>query len=330
VVRLVLLTPGLFLGRHGEKFIVKRGGVVVEEVEASGVEEIVIGGRGIVISSDALRLAVEKGVDVIVLGPRGLPLGLLHHLRLSGLVAVRREQLRAYDDERGLVLAKGFIEGRFHGMIYVLRRLIRRVDEDLALKVVEELKQLIGELREVEAMNVEEVRDKLMSIEARGADRYWQAWRRIVEGFPGRVHRGARDPYNMALNYGYSLLYGEVLRALLRVGLDPLAGYLHSDRWGRLSLVYDLVEEFRHPIVDYVILREIIRGKWKPEISNQRLTRETRTRIIELVNSRLDQKLANRTREASTLRDTILVQAHRIAEYVTGRSRSYKPFKMRA
>lgn len=330
MVRLVLLTPGLFLGRHGEKFIVKRGGVVVEEVEASGVEEIVIGGRGIVVSSDALRLAVEKGVDVIVLGPRGLPLGLLHHLRLSGLVAVRREQLRAYDDVRGLVLAKGFIEGRFHGMIYVLRRLIRRVDEDLALKVVEELKQLIGELREVEAMNVEEARGKLMSIEARGADRYWQAWRRIVEGFPGRVHRGARDPYNMALNYGYSLLYGEALRALLRVGLDPLAGYLHSDRWGRLSLVYDLVEEFRHPIVDYVILREIIRRKWRPETSNQRLTRETRTRIIELVNSRLDQKLANRTREASTLRDTILVQAHRIAEYVTGRSRSYKPFKMRA
>ena len=329
MVRLVLLTPGLFLGRHGEKFIVKRGGMVVDEVEASGVEEIVIGGRGVIVSSDALRLAVEKGVDIIVLGPRGLPLGLLHHLRLSGLVAIRREQLRAYDDERGLVLAKGFIEGRFYGMIYVLRKIIQRIDRELAQKTIEEIKQVLEELKNIEASSVGEVRDKLMSIEARGADKYWQAWREVVEGFPGRVHRGARDPYNMALNYGYSILYGEVLRALLRAGLDPLAGYLHSDRWGRLSLVYDLVEEFRHPIVDYVILKEVLRKKWIPETTHQKLTRETRAKIIHLVNHRLDQKLGNKTREAATLRDTILVQAHRITEYLTGKTSKYKPFKMR-
>ena len=330
MVRLILLTPGLFLGRHGDYFVVKRGGVVVDKVVADGVEEIVIGGRGVLVSSDALRLAVEKGVDLVVLGPRGLPLGLLHHLRLSGLVAIRREQLRAYDDERGLVLAKGFIEGRFYGMIYVLKRIIRRVDEELALSIVEDIKQLLHDLRRINAGRVEEVRDKLMSIEAHGADKYWYAWRSIIEGFPGRVHRGARDPYNMALNYGYSLLYGEVLRAILRAGLDPLAGFLHSDRWGRLSLVYDLVEEFRHPIVDYVILREIVRRKWKPETRGQKLSHEARAKIIELINNRLDQRLANRTREASTLRDTILVQAHRIAEYVVGKTRSYKPFKMRA
>ena len=41
----------------------------------------------------------------------------------------------------------------------------------------------------------------------------------------------------------------------------------------------------------------MIRRKWKPEISNQRLTRETRTKIIGLVNSRLDQKLVDKDQE---------------------------------
>ncbi len=228
------------------------------------------------------------------------------------------------------MLAKGFIEGRFYGMIYVLKRTIKRLDEEVAIRAIESIGELLRELKSTRASRVDDVREKLMSIEARGADSYWSAWKSVLEGFPGRVHRGARDPYNMALNYGYSILYGEVLRAILRAGLDLLAGYLHSDRWGRLSLVYDLVEEFRHPIVDYVLLREFTRKKWIPETRQQKLTVEARTKIIELVNIRLDQRLSNRTREASTLRDTILVQAHRIAEYITGKTNTYKPFKMRA
>ena len=326
LVRLVLLEPGLFLGRSGDWFVVRRGGVVLDRVNVGGVEEIVLAGRGVVVSSNALRLAVERGVDVVVLGRNGLPVGVLVHPVLTGFVRVRREQLRAYDDWRGVVLAKGFVAGRIHGMIYVVRRLMAGFDESVAGEVLERVRSVLGEVEGVSGERVDDVRDKLLSLEARAADYYWGGWRRLIEGFPGRAHRGATDPYNMALNYGYSLLYSEVLRALLRAGLDPLAGFLHTDRWGRPSLVFDLVEEYRHPIVDYTLFKNYA-GK-PPETDSNGLSLEERRKIIALVNARLERKTRRRGRE-TTLRQTILEQARRIASYIVGESKTYKPFKLR-
>ncbi len=326
LVRLFLLEPGLFLGRSGDWFVVRRGGVVLDRVSVGGVEEIVLGGRGVVVSSDAIRLAVERGVDVVVLGRNGLPVGVLVHPVLTGFARVRREQLRAYDDERGVVLAKGFVSGRIHGMRYVVYRVLRRLDEGLAGEVLEKLNGVLGEVEGVGGGRVDEVRSVLLGLEARAADYYWSAWRRVIRGFPGRVHRGARDPYNMALNYGYSLLYSEVLRGLLRAGLDPLAGFLHVDRWGRPSLVFDLVEEYRHPIVDYALFKEYLDRA--PRVSDGGLVLEERRRIVFLVNQRLEKKTRRRGRETS-LRQTILEQARRIASYLVGEAGEYKPFKLR-
>ena len=44
-------------------------------------------------------------------------------------------------------------------------------------------------------------------------------------------------------------------------GLDPYAGFLHSDLYGRTSLVFDVMEEFRQQIVDRSILKIINLGQ---------------------------------------------------------------------
>jgi len=43
--------------------------------------------------------------------------------------------------------------------------------------------------------------------------------------------------------------------ALSVAGLEPYAGFLHTDRSGRPSLVFDLIEEFRQPVVDRLVVR---------------------------------------------------------------------------
>jgi CRISPR-associated protein Cas1 len=57
----------------------------------------------------------------------------------------------------------------------------------------------------------------------------------------------ASDPVNLALNYGYGFLEGEVRKAINSVGLEPSVGFLHdsSDYQTKQSLVYDLQEPFR-------------------------------------------------------------------------------------
>src|SRR5204862_398077 len=76
----------------------------------------------------------------------------------------------------------------------------------------------------------------------------------------GREGRGATDPLNAALNYGYGILYAQVERALLLAGLDPYAGFLHADRPGKPSLVLDLIEEFRQAVVDRTLIGQVNRG----------------------------------------------------------------------
>src|SRR5262249_36108069 len=59
---------------------------------------------------------------------------------------------------------------------------------------------------------------------------------------PGDNGRRAVDPLNAVLNYAYALLEGQCRQALTQIGFDVACGFLHLDKLGRDSLVYDLME----------------------------------------------------------------------------------------
>jgi CRISPR-associated protein Cas1 len=75
--------------------------------------------------------------------------------------------------------------------------------------------------------------------------------------FEIRTRRPPLNPVNAMLSYIYSILSNEVASALESVGLDAYAGFMHTDRPGRISLALDLVEEFRAPIADRFVLNLI-------------------------------------------------------------------------
>ncbi|MFA4824632.1 MAG: CRISPR-associated endonuclease Cas1 [Methanoregula sp.] len=66
---------------------------------------------------------------------------------------------------------------------------------------------------------------------------------------------------NCMLNYGYSLLEAECLRAHNSVGLDAHDGFLHEMQIGKYSLAYDMQELFRF-VVDLAV-STLSRGKQK-------------------------------------------------------------------
>lgn len=65
---------------------------------------------------------------------------------------------------------------------------------------------------------------------------------------------------NQAADYTYGILYGEVWRALVHAGLDPYFGILHGSSVNQGGLVFDLIEEFRPPFADRVVLGMLGRG----------------------------------------------------------------------
>ncbi|MBS7657195.1 CRISPR-associated endonuclease Cas1 [Candidatus Bathyarchaeota archaeon] len=260
---------GIFLGRKRNRFIVKKNGEV-KEIVADDVDSIICCSSGVAFSSSALNLAVENNIHVVFARYGGWPYAVLMPASMTGSVRARREQFIAYNDERGLILAKKFISGKLVNQANFLKLMAknrRQTNPDLAEKLYDSGK-LIDEVNEriseEQGLNIDEKRQQLMNLEAEAARFYWDSIRQILPpelGFTGRETRGARDPFNAMLNFGYqTILFPEVWKAVSYAGLDFYAGYLHADRPGKPSLVLDLMEEFRQQIVDRTLVGLITRN----------------------------------------------------------------------
>ncbi|QDZ41911.1 type II CRISPR-associated endonuclease Cas1 [Corynebacterium sp. sy039] len=87
------------------------------------------------------------------------------------------------------------------------------------------------------------------NIEGQAARFYW----RHLELSAGFIREQlSSDPYNSALNYGYTILRGVGIRAVYSAGLWPALGVFHHGRSNAFNLVDDLIEPFR-PVVDLVV-----------------------------------------------------------------------------
>ena len=62
-------------------------------------------------------------------------------------------------------------------------------------------------------------------------------------------------PINALLGIGYTLLYNNVLSLILVEGLNPYLGNLHRSERKETHLAFDLMEAFRSPVIDSMVLR---------------------------------------------------------------------------
>jgi CRISPR-associated protein Cas1 len=103
----------------------------------------------------------------------------------------------------------------------------------------------------------------LDGIEGAAARAYFDGlmeFNRSTMKWPGRQKHPSIDPLNALLSLAYTLLMHELAALLEGVGLDPYLGFLHQVDYGRPSLALDLVEAFRHPVADRLVLTLVNRS----------------------------------------------------------------------
>ena len=89
------------------------------------------------------------------------------------------------------------------------------------------------------------------------AKSYFAGLSRLVDEkfyFKGRSKQPPRDEFNSMLSLGYSILMNEIYSKLENRGLNPYFGFIHSDRENHPTLVSDMIEEWRAPIVDSMVM----------------------------------------------------------------------------
>lgn len=334
---------GIFLGRKRNRFTVKKAGEVKEFV-ADDVDSIICCSSGVALSASALDLAVENNIQVVFARYSGWPYAVLMPASMTGSVRARREQFMAYNDQRGLILAKGFIAGKLVNQANFLKLMAKnRRQTDLSLaerlygsgKLIDEVNERIS--RE-QGRNIDEKRQQLMNLEAEGARYYWDSIRQILPselGFTGRETRGARDSFNAMLNFGYqTILFPEVWKAVSYAGLDFYAGYLHADRSGKPSLVLDMMEEFRQQLVDRTLVGLITKNVIKPnEIlavvpveEGRVLSKEVIKVLLTSFQERLDSEVMFNGQKGS-LKSFLYLQARCVVRFLL-REEAYAPFSL--
>ncbi len=229
---------------EGAVLVVRIAGARVQDLPLGPLERIVLRGPGR-LSTRLLAALHERDIGLLVLGARsGAPLA-----RLLGPphADVRRRvaQIRQLDDP----VARARLAGRVvQAKIAAQRRLLHELleadhgDRRALLSAHEQLGELGARAELPLAL------DLLLGLEGAAGAAYFAGLRTAFApalGFEGRNRRPPRDPVNVVLSLGYTLLHHEAVRAAHMAGLDPMLGALHAPAPGRESLACDLVEPLR-------------------------------------------------------------------------------------
>ena len=214
-----------------------RGGV--EVLSGEGVPTIIpvaevaviLVGMKVALSAAVLHRLAEADVAVLFCDWRGIPEGGCYSWSDHGRVAARHRAQAEVSLPRKKNAWARLIRAKIEGQASVL--------ENLKIRGSGELLALADQVRSGDPGNVE----------AQAARLYWS--RALGKGVGRQPAAGQLIGANACLDYGYSVLRGHLMRAVLAAGLAPALGVFHRGRGNAFALADDLIEPFR-PAIDEV------------------------------------------------------------------------------
>ena len=265
---LYVTEQGAALMKRGNRLVVEKMGRPIRWVHSFRLEQVVLMGS-VSLSPGTVAFLLEEGIDTVFLTIYGRYRGRLIS-QFGKNIDLRRLQFQRLEDPAfRLASARSCVAGKLANCRTLLRRYNQELQREEITKTLHALRRLHRQLGDCPSV------ESVMGVEGAGAAAYFGCWRHLFRTdeatFTGRNRRPPRDPVNVLLSLGYTLLANAVHTQVNVAGLDPYAGCLHSVEYGRPSLVLDLMEEFRPVLVDGLTLslfnKRIIRSTdfYRPE-----------------------------------------------------------------
>lgn len=241
---------GASVQKIGERIVVSKNQERLLDIPVFKLENIAVIGN-VQITTPALHMLIENGVDVSYLSFGGKYLGSTS-ADSSKNIFLRFEQYRYFlDEERRLGMARSIVRNKILNQMSVIREHKRKdhyYDWDADLKQMMRLKETLPE---------KETANEILGVEGMCSNIYFGAFAHMLDcdfEFNGRNRRPPKDPVNVIISLAYTFLTREVSSALDAESFEPYLGFLHGIRYGRKSLALDIVEEFRQPIADRLVI----------------------------------------------------------------------------
>jgi CRISP-associated protein Cas1 len=242
------------------------------DVDDDKPHAILFDSHGEFLTGEALRWCARYGIGVILPDGPGAAMTFVHTAieaeSASRIPDTDPAVIRAQCAANPVAIARELVRAKIECELQAtMRDKQARVCRFAEWRVRIEACRTIGELMIVEAKAAAEYWRHFASAglrEAKGGNlpRTWLRFSNRQKGAGFLGSKNASHPINAMLNYAYVVEAGRLAKALAARGLALQIGYLHSDKKGRNSLVWDCIEPLR-PIIDAKVFRYIESREFK-------------------------------------------------------------------
>ncbi len=236
------------LVKRGDVLQLRKEGSVYNTIFPFKTDQLVIIGN-IEITSPAFKFLMRHQIDTVFLGKNGRFNGRI--ITKSGKnVFLRRKQFQALDNEQFIKsFTASLVAGKLKNQLAFMQRIIRTKGEAHHCKQAQDsFKKTLQQVSEEKSI------DTLRGYEGVCARYYFSIFKYAIQPgwavFKGRSMNPPEDNVNAVLSFIYTLILYRVESAIEVHGLDSHVGYFHSLEYGKQTLCFDLMEEYRTPIAD--------------------------------------------------------------------------------
>lgn len=247
--------PGSAVKAQSRSLLITKDDQHLGSIEIVHLSGLIVVGR-VAITTPALYLLLGYDVPVVIVSRSGRVRGRVVPFRSNSVRARLAQACLLQDEPPKLIVARRIVCSKVDAMRSVLARYAR--NDSSAFPQAARL----ALDRAARAASKANSRATLLGIEGSATAAYWNAFSRLNKSelaFHGRSRRPPADPVNALLSFGYALLLSEWTVAIEALGLDPYVSVYHEISDRRPGLALDLMEPFRHAVVDRLVLRLINR-----------------------------------------------------------------------
>jgi len=323
---IILNKFGLYASINRGKIVIKEYGKVIKKMPLNWVSRIIVMTKGASFSSALIYECSRKKIDIDFIEKQRPYAQITYYSTINNELHLK--QIAMKNDPKGLEIAKSIIKSKMKNQINLLKY-YNRYREETNKKEFKNLDALIVQMQSI-GKRVAGAKDvpMLMGYEGSVSVLYWRGFGLLIgkEDFT-RETQNAPDAINQSLNYGYAFIYHRVQSALLKAGVNIYHSFLHTPQDNKPTLVFDMVEVFRQPVVDREIISILNLGT-KLNSSKGRLNQKSIKVITENVQERLSTQ--TRWRKGKYKIETIINdQALEMAHVIRGIKKNFKGFVAR-
>lgn len=246
-------------------------------------------------------------------------------------------QLSRYQQQLSMVermiTARAIVYAKLKNSRVMLRRQKQRRESELLVRVVDSLDYLALQAKEADSI------ERLMGFEGAGAAQYFSAFAECLTHpefvFTARTRHPPGNPVNAMLSFGYQVLWNHLLALIEIQGLDPYQACLHQGGERHAALASDLIEEFRAPMIDSLVLW-LVNSKVmdaKQDFAYRDggcfLNDSGRNKYLKFFLQRMDEEIQTKAGDKQPKWDVLNQQVKAYKQFVYQPTQLYQPYQIR-